>query len=350
MVGCGTGCGGCDLCGGKGCQKCCNKPCLEWGFDDCFLRGRCPDGTELTPLDLCAWLKVHETCTDFRLVPNTETGAYMQFTNECGEEEKIYVCDFLSLGELECLGNVYDRTPAQPCDILVYDPNCGDPLSPTYKKWTHYHIPDAGDCQMQPDEEGFYKVLTKDACGCIVECKFFATSYCWEYGIRDSWPDDPDWPFSIGSRVGENSEIIDLQIDKVPMFGKSDLEVTFEYAYGIQNTGSYSTSHGDYNFKSIVTPSKTPTHNPTTTDVYARAIVLQGVNDLPYGSHEWQATRTVIAPRGEKVYLTHEIEQRDFNGNLAPFGGESMNPTEDSSRLHALRVFVRAVKGQRIKL
>lgn len=349
MAGCGTGCNtGCDPCENT-CQQCCNQPCLEWGFDDCFLRGRCPDGTELTPLDLCAWLKVHETCTDFRLVPNTETGAYMQFTNECNEEERIYVCDFLSLADLECLGNVYDRTPAEPCDLLVYDPNCGDPLSPTYKKWTHYHIPDAGSCIMEPDEEGYYKVLIKDGCGCIRECKFFATSYCWEYGLRDAWPDDPDWPFSMGSRMGANSEIIDLELDKrIPMFGRSDLEVTFQYGYGIQNTGTYNTSHGDYNFKSIVTPTKEPTHNPTVADMYTNAIVVQGVNDLPYGSHEWQVSRTVVVPRGEKLYLNHTIEQRDLSTNIVPYGGESNNPTQDSSRLHALRVFVRSVKGKRV--
>lgn len=346
-----AGCYECDVCGEtNSCGSCCNNPCIEWGFDDCFLRGRCADGTELTPLDLCAWLKVHETCTDFRLVPNTETGAYMQFTNECGEEEKIYVCDFLSLGTLECLGNVYDRDPAKPCDLLVFDPNCGDELSPTYQKWTHYTIPDAGNCVMEPDEEGYFKVLVKDhdGCGCIKECRLFATSQVWEYTLRDSWPDDPDWPFSIGSRRGNDSEIIDLKLEKIPMFGKSDLEVTFQYGYGIQNTGSYSTSIGDYNFKSIVTPTKTPTHTPDVTETYSKAIVLQGVNDLPYGSHEWQASRTVVVPRGQKLFLNHTIEVRDINGGFMPFGGESNNPTQDSSRLHALHVFVRAVKGQRI--
>lgn len=346
MAGCGNGCGGC----GNTCSNDCNSPCLEWGLDDCFLRGRCPDGTELTPIDLCAWLKLHETCTDFRLVPNTETGAYMQFTNECEEEEKIYICDFLHLGNLECLGNVYDRDPAKPCDLLVYDPSCGDDKSPYYKKWTHYHIPDAGNCVMEPDENGYYKVLVKDGCGCIKECKFFATSHCWEYALRDSWPDDPDWPFTIGSRMGNNTEIIDLKLDKVPMFGKSDLEVTFQYAYGIQNTNPASYSAADYNFKSIVVPTKTPTHTPSTTDIYSNAIVLQGTNDLPYGSHEWQASRTVIVPKGQRLYLTHTIECRDKLNAFAPFGGESNNPTQDSSRLHALHVFVRSVKGQRLNV
>lgn len=346
-----SGCGGCDVCGGKGCQKCCNQPCLEWGFDDCFLRGRCPDGTELTPLDLCAWLKVHETCTDFRLVPNTETGAYMQFTNECGEVEKIYVCDFLSLGDLECIGNVWSD-PAKPCDIMMFQPGCDmDPCDPRYGKWSHYHIPRVEEtrCELQPDDEGYIHILSLDDCGCLQECKVFVVQRCWEYSLRDSWPDDPDWPFTIGSRQGDNTEIIDLELKKrIPMFGKTDLKVTFQYGYGVQNTNPASVTRADYNFKSVVYPVSTAKHVPSAVDMYERAITVQLTNELPWGSHEVQVARTVIVPKGQELFLIHEIVQRDIHTNIIPFGGTSDNPPADSSRLHQLHIFVEPTQGVKL--
>ena len=355
---CGTSCGGtCNVCQDNPCNSCasCKTPCIRWGFDDCYLRGRCADGSELDPLNLCEWLRQHETCTEFMLVPVTGedstaamSGSYMQFTNECGIVSKIYVCDFLGLGSLECLGNVNDRSDAQPCDLLVFSPDCGNPCSETYNKWTHYRIPDAGDCVLEPDDQGYYKVLVKNDCGCIEECKFFAVNKTWEYSLRDSWPDDPDWPFSMGSRIGANSEIIDLELDtRVDMFGKADLKVTVMYAYGIQNTDPASTGlNGNYNFKSIVTPTYTPTHNPGVTDMIGKAIVVQGCNLLPWGSWEWQVSRTFLVPKGRRLYLNHTIEMRDGSATLIrDFWGESSAPNRDSSRLHALHVLVEPTKG-----
>lgn len=345
MAGCGGGCGGCNPCG-NGCKtQCCKASCLKWGFDGCYLRGRCADGTELDPLDLCAWLKVHETCTEFKLVPESTTGGYMQFTNECGKEEKIYVCDFLSLGKLECLGNVYNRTPAKSCDLLVFSPDCGDEADPRHNKWSAYHIPDAGNCEIQPDNDGYYKVLTKNACGCIKECKLFAQSKTWEYALRDSWPDDPDWPFHTGSF----KEAIDLQIDqKCPMFGKTDLEVTFQYGYGIQNTihtqlNNPMKLNDYYNFQSLVTPTNKSTTSPSTSDKYSKCITTQGTNIGPWGSFEWQVSRTVIVPKGQKLFLAHEVTVHDYLGNIVADGGQGT--TNPCSRLHQLHVFIRPTKG-----
>ena len=350
---CGNNCGGtCDVCRENPCSSCCKQPCMRWGFDGCFLRARCADGTELEPLNLCAWLSDHETPTELRLVTHTtDNDSYMEYINEYGESYKIYVCDFLGLSSIECLRDVqFDEDGPQSCDLMVFDPGCGSECSPTKDKWTNYHIPDAGECEIQPDENGFYHVLVKDECGCIKECKMLATTKSWEYALRDSWPDDPDWPFSMGSRIGENSEIIDLMLDQmIPVFGSTDLEVTIQYGYGIQNTlpASYSGGPGQYNFKSIVTPTYEPTHNPNVTDIITKAIVVQGSNLLPYGSWEWQVSRTFIVPRGKKLYLNHTIEMRDPNATLIrEFWGESLAPDKDSSRLHALHVFVRATQGE----
>lgn len=339
-------CGGCDPCEKACAQSCCNNSCLRWGFDGCYLRGRCADGTELTPLDLCAWLKVHETCTELKLVPQTtddvENSGYMLYINECGEEYKFWVCDFLSLGSIQCLKDVYNYGEANPCDILVFDPDCDqDPANPKHGKWVNYHIPDAGDCVITPDENGYSKVLVKDACGCIKECKLFVQPNTWEYALRDSWPDDPDEPFKHGTWTGNNSEIIDVQLDtKIPMFGKTDLEVTIQYGFGIQNNSPDGES-GRRNIKSTVIPVNQATHNPSMADTYNNAIVVQGTNNLPWGSHEWQVSRTFIIPKGQKLYLNHAVEVRRLNTNLVPYNDDS----GASWRLHSLHVVVRATKG-----
>lgn len=332
-------CGSCDPCENACSNQCCNNACLRWGFDGCYLRGRCKDGTELDPLDLCEWLHTHETCTELKLVPQTTddvaNGGYMSYINECGDEYKFWVCDFLGLGDLECLHNVYDREPAGPCDLLVFSPDCDDdPDNPKHNKWAPYHIPDAGDCVIQPDSEGYSKVLVKDGCGCIKECKLFVQQNTYEYTLRDSWPDDPDEPF----RHGSFTEVIDVLLDqKVPMFNVTDLEVTIQYSYGVQNHVGPSANR---NFKSIVVPMDTPSATPSMSDIFTKASVLQTCNLQPWGSWEVQACRTFIIPKGQKLYLHHTVECRDINANLMP---ETDNAA--SSRLHALRVFVKATKG-----
>jgi hypothetical protein len=344
-------CGGCDPCENTCADSCCNNACLRWGFDGCYLRGRCADGTELTPLDLCAWLKVHETCTELLLVPDTshgeQDGGYMLYKNECGEEYKFWVCDFLSLASIRCLKDVYDYSDpdsgepdaVKPCDLFVFSPDCSrDPDNPIYNKWVPYTIPDAGDCVIQPDADGYSKVLIKDECGCIRECKLFVQQNTYEYALRDSWPDDPDWPFTHGSFT----EVIDIQLDsKIPMWGVTDLEVTVQYAYGIQNHGDGISSRR--NFKSIVTPSDVNDPNPSLADTYSKAIVLQGSNLIPWGSWEWQASRSFIVPKGKKLFLVNKVECRDINGNMMGTGDSVA-----SSRLHALHVFVRATKGVKV--
>jgi len=356
-----SACGGCDPCADKCSNSCCNNACLRWGFDGCYLRGRCADGTELTPLDLCAWLKVHETCTSLSLVPDTSgndpqnpdtmNGGYMLYQNECGEEYKFWVCDFLSLGSIRCLSDVYNYTSANACDIMMYYSDCNTNVDdPKYKKWAPYHIPDAGDCTISPDANGYSRVLTKDSCGCIKECKLFVQPNCWEYSLRDSWPDDPDWAFSYGSWTGNDSEIIDIQLDsKIPMFGKTDLEVTVQYAFGIQNQ-SVDGPSGNRNMKSTVVPTSTATHSPSLADTYSKAIVVQGDNLTPWGSWEWQVSRTFIVPKGQKLYLNHSVEVRKLqNGTIVLVPKASGQAEEPAAwRLHALHVFVRATKGVKL--
>lgn len=350
-------CGGCNDCGTpQGCNecgKCCNRCPFVWAFDDCLLKARI-DGCEVDPLDLCKWLHDHETCTEFNLVPMTGSDSYIEYRDECcingrGECQRIYICDFLSLGELECLGNVCSD-PAEPCDILVFDPCCGDPKCEACEKeackggkWRHYKIPNAGECEMEPDENGFYKVIIKDPCGCLRECKFKATSDVYQYTLRDSWPDDPDWPFtqaanSLGMMSG-NPELIDLRLaDGVPeIFGKGDLEVTVDYCFGIQNFG---TGTPVFNVQSACAY-LFDNEAPSMVLGVSRVKTWQGNNTLPVGSKEGHVSHKILAPRGRSVRLANYVSIRNSAAGYMPIGQHI--PTL-GWRLHGLTVTVRAAR------
>lgn len=385
---CGSPCNNCNPCQDT-CEKaCCKNPCLQWGFDDCFLRARCADGTELNPLNLCEWLDEHETCTSFRLVPNGEGGSYMEYLNECDESQKIYVCDFLSLGELNCLGDVKiisDREDgkANPCDILVMDPGCDDPCSPTRGKWTNYHIPSAGDCVMQPDADGYYKVLTMNECGCIEECKMKMMPDHVSMFLRDSVPDDPDFPWYYGIY----NERINLYLaqNAPEYFGQVPLFVTVNY--GIQVTRP---SKGcNVNFRSLVAPliegQTSDAEIRTAVSQYgsilqsdASSIHADNLNPgsdgaanvwkrgIPWGTVSMRGSLSFIVPTGKEAYLHHELRflsvdsinrtdaqgrvyyhTTQWDGQRVPQNiAEQLNKMEtNASRLNALQIMVRPIFG-----
>ena len=76
------------------------------------------------------------------------------------------------LGSIINLKDLRDVDAENPdaCSILVFNPGCGEcPCSPDEMMWKKYHIPDATEEATATD--GYYKVLTKSDCGCIVEKK-----------------------------------------------------------------------------------------------------------------------------------------------------------------------------------
>ena len=63
-----------------------------------------------------------------------------------------------------------DADNADSFDILVYHPycdECGDGCTPKDAKWEKYHIPDEQSNVLEPDEDGYYHVLTLTDCGGI---------------------------------------------------------------------------------------------------------------------------------------------------------------------------------------
>lgn len=350
----------CSSCGGGHSKGECQRGRFQWGFggeNRCYLMGRL-DGVDLTPLDLCGWLYCNETDTTMTLVPDG-ADSYIQYSSErdisgCNgdktEPDRIYICDLLSLGSLNCLGDVAAEEP-KSCDILVYDPCSGDDEceacigSDNVKKWTAYTIPDAGDCEVEADEDGFYKVLTKNEHGCIVECRVRELGDTYQYVLRDSVPDDPDWPFTYGNFTENIPLLLSTHVPR--LFGKSDLEVRIEYGYG--------TGHPDgspvVNMKSIVIP----TQAGGISDWVNNAIVIQGTTAMPWGTFEGQASRTVLVPKGRELNLAHTVEVRSQSsvpnkyttpndgGTYAGVGQAATN----FSRLHALTITVRATRGHR---
>lgn len=74
-----------------------------------------------------------------------------------------------SLINLKDLRDV-DAENADSFDILVHHPycdECGDGCTPKEAKWEKYHIPDEQSNVLEPDDDGYYHVLTLTDCGGI---------------------------------------------------------------------------------------------------------------------------------------------------------------------------------------
>lgn len=263
---------------------------------------------------------------------------------------------------LEDIRNV-DVANADNCDLFVFNPSCsecGDGCTPKLARWTKYHIPDAGDCEMEPDEEGYYHVLVKNDCGCIEECKFpvvpngsVAISY-----IRDSVPDDPDFPWYYGAY----NDTINLHLaENAPeYFGKFDLEVTVNY--GIQVV--HSTASPNTNFRSLLVPvAEGSTVDPT---MFASTLQAQSTTSLdspsiPWGTICLRGSLVFYVPKGREASLHHEFRLRTKE-SIYPSGGYATNPLDGQkvpdniagqvdkmlytgSRLNALQIVVKPANG-----
>ena len=299
------------------CNKCGNDPCSCGGCEPA--RYSCGFSIEADPFDPYVWLfnncgklervtipKVPETCTS--LVSNFSSSSLV-YNGECGQD----VITGRQLGQLINLDDLRDveAPDADSCDLLVFDPGCsacGEGCKPKPAMWRNYHIPDAGDCEMEPDDDGYYKVLVKNDCGCIKECRMPVVpqgAAVIDY-MRDSVPDDPDFPWYYGIY----NDHIDLNLaQKAPAyFGKYALEVTVNY--GIQ------VIHSQYcenvNFRSIVVPVNEGESVPNITkegcilqdDSTSLIATINGTSiRIPWGSKSMRGSFTFIVPKGKEAYL-----------------------------------------------
>lgn len=299
--------------------------------------------------------KINETDTNLSIDYNSASLIYQ------AERHKDIISGS-QLGSLIKMEDLRDTETANAdsCDLMVYNPfcdECGDGCAPKNARWRNYHIPDAGDCVMEPEDDGYYRVLIKDDCGCIKECRLpvvpsgmISINY-----VRDSVPDDPDFPWYYGCY----NDTINLYLEQnaSEYFGKYPLEVTVNY--GIQ--AAKSTVTPGYNFRSLLVP----VIADSTVDVTREASILQGnasysaTPQIPWGSQSLRGSFTFIVPKGKEAYLHHEYRIRT-NASFpnyaynSTYDGKKVPSSESSqidhmlwaaSRLNALQVIVRPTKG-----
>lgn len=415
--GCGgcSSCGGCKC--GKRCKQkdcaCTNK--LGWvPHTKCTMYFKEKDC--ISTLNLCAGIKNCETVTHMNW--NNQTGC-IEYENEKylssdgveGALERICVTDFLPFINLIDLNDVdYDDTLDGTCYELIRqkDISCGDGCKSRGDRWVNwnihspgalvdsvayirgagddgcpvyldkpencaimvhspscvaptgeaqwYVIPRAGDCEMEPDDDGYYKVVRLNDCGCLEECRLpvmppgmTAINY-----QRDSVPDDPDFPWYYGNY---NDKInLHLAQNAAKYFGKYDLKITVNY--GVQAIKSERVTN--YNWRSLVVPvvEGETTHTEMEASILQNwAIQTSGSADIPWGSSSLRGSFVFIVPRGKEAYLHHEMRIRrnaDFphywkgpwDGQRVPDAEATLNNIlHPATRLNALQVIIEPTFG-----
>lgn len=173
--------------------------------------------------------------------------------------------------------------------------------------------------------------------------------------VRDSVPDDPDFPWYYGCY----NDTINLYLaqNAAKYFGKYALEVTVNY--GIQ--AAKSTVTPGYNFRSLLVPVIANSE----VDVTREASTLQGnasysaTPQIPWGSQSLRGSFTFIVPKGKEAYLHHEYRIRTnasfpnyaynatYDGKIVPASEASQidHMLWAASRLNALQVIVRPTQG-----
>ena len=354
------------------CNKCNDNPCScnSCSCDHCApARYSCGFDIQVDPYNSSTWLvtmngclhrvkipKISETCTN---LSTDFSSANLIYNGECGQStiSGAQIGEIINLNDLRDV----DVSDADSCDIMVFDPgctDCGDGCKPKPAMWRKYHIPDAGDCEVEPDDDGYYHVLIKDDCGCIKECRLPVVpngSAVINY-IRDSVPDDPDFPWYYGCY----NDRINLHLaDNVPQwFGKYDLEITVNY--GIQAVKS--TASKCVNFRSLMVP----VVDGTSINVAKMSSILQDDTtysasspEIPWASKSMRGSITFIVPKGKEAYLHHEYRLRSvdshadyyfnaaYDGKKVPddIAGQIDIMPYNASRLNALQIIARPARG-----
>ena len=352
----------CD-CNSDPCGKKCQPAKYGCGFD-----------IQIDPFDPSTWIvttggairkikvpKANETDT----VLKTD---YSAATLNYHAERHTDVINGSQIGNIINLKELRDVDAANPdnCSILTWNPGCsecGHGCEPLEAKWRAYTIPDAGDCELELDDEGYYHVLVKNDCGCIKECKLpvmadgsLSISY-----IRDSVPDDPDYPWYYGCY----NDTINLHLaENAPaFFGKYDLEIIINY--GIQVV--HSSASPNTNFRSLLFPLAEGDSAAMNVRMYSSTLQGQSTVStsapyIPWGTVCMRGSLTFFAPKGKEVSLRHEFRlmTKDSVTQGAPYyatnaldrqkvpddiAGQVDRMLYTASRLNALQIIVRPARG-----
>lgn len=305
------------------CSSCGSNPCSCGGCKPA--RYSCGDFQILAnPYDPSIWnVTINGATTRVKIpkINETDTKLSTNYTSSSLIYNAEKHTDIITGAQLGSLINVEDlrdtdTANADSCDLMVYSPycsDCGDGCKPKEARWTNYHIPDAGNCEMEPDTDGYYKVLVKNDCGCIEECRLPVSASgatTLDY-VRDSVPDDPDFPWYYGCY---NDKInLHLQENAPQYFGKYALKVTVNYGVQAIKTDRYPFN---YNWRSLVAP----VIDGDPINVTIGASILQNWaavgsfteagHRFPWGTSSLRGSFTFIAPKGKEAYLHHEFRVR----------------------------------------
>ena len=122
--------------------------------------------------------------------------------------------------------------------------------------------------------------------------------------IRDSVPDDPDYPWYYGAY----NDTINLHLaENAPaFFGKYDLEITVNY--GIQVV--HSTASPNTNFRSLLVPvAEGSTVDPTmfSSTLQSQSTVWTTAPYIPWGTVCLRGSLVFYVPKGKEASLHHEF-------------------------------------------
>lgn len=356
----------------------CNK-CSSCGSDPCSCGGckpakyGCDFNIMANPFDPSIWnVTINGATTRVKIpkINETDTKLSTNYTSASliyNAEKHTDIITGEQLGALIKLEDLRDTetSNADSCDILVYNPHCsdcGDGCAPKDARWTSYHIPDAGDCEIPLDDDGYYHVLIKDDCGCIKECRLPAMpngSVQISY-IRDSVPDDPDFPWYYG--IYNDTINLHLRENAPVYFGKYDLEITVNY--GIQVL--HPTVAPNTNFRSLLIPVAEGSEVDATmfsSILQSQSSVSFGTPEIPWGTVCLRGSLVFYVPKGKEAYLHHEFRLRTKASSMGPpVGGYVTNPLDGqkvpdniagqidkmaytASRLNALQIVVKPARG-----
>lgn len=348
------------------CNTCGKDPCSCGGCKPA--KYGCDFNIMANPFDASIWNVTINGATKRVKIPKineTDTKLSTNYTSSSliyNAEKHTDIITGEQLGQLIRLEDLRDTdvSGADSCDLLVYNPycsECGDGCKPKNARWEHYHIPDAGDCEMEPDDDGYYKILKKNDCGCIEECRLpvMASEATAINYMRDSVPDDPDFPWYYGNY----NDTINLHLaeNASKYFGKYALKVTVNY--GVQ--AILSEFCPNYNFRSLLVP----VTEGEEINVELEAATVQGFcgfkqdgdRSIPWGTQSLRSSFTFIVPKGKEAYLHHEYRVRtmasfpnyytgSWDGQKVPDAEAGLNQVlHPASRLHALQILIEPTLG-----
>lgn len=363
------------------CDNCFKNSC---GCDPCSHPAKygCDFNIQANPYDASIWnVTINGATTRVKIpkIAETDTKLSTSYTTAAltyNAEKHVDTITGAQLGGLISVEDLRDSDThdADSCDLLVYNPfcsDCGDGCKPKNAVWKNYHIPDAED-EISPDSDGYYRVLAKNDCGCIEETKLpvsasgaTAINY-----VRDSVPDDPDFPWYYGCY---NDTInLHLQQNAARYFGKYALKVTVNYGVQAIKSDPYPFN---YNWRSLVVPvvqgeSIRVTQAASILQNWAAVgSFTQAGSNFPWGTSSLRGSITFIVPKGKEAYLHHEYRVRvapsdmqygvpsgqswpnyilnsNYDGKKVPDAEAGLNKAKwPASRLNALQVIVEPTMG-----